>query len=266
MVFGRRKMKVVPFRTRGELDAMAAAGVVVGRTLGVVGAAVRPGVSTLELARIAEQVIRESGAIPAFQGFSGFSESICVSVNDAAVNGLPTAEEVLAAGDLVSVNCGVVLEGWCNVAACTFGVGQLSKEDHRLIEATRIALDSGIGAMLPDGTLTDVSTAIAAGVRDAERKHDRAYGIVEGYGGHGIGRQLHMDPFVANEPTPGRGPRLAIGSVLAIQPVLTLGGSETRTRDDEWTQETADGSRSALWEQTVAVTEDGPRILTPWPY
>ncbi|MBI3213919.1 MAG: type I methionyl aminopeptidase [Mycobacterium sp.] len=259
---GLRNRKVVPQRTAGELDAMAAAGAVVAAALLAVRQAAVPGVSTLELDEIAESVIRGAGAIPSFLGYHGFPASICASVNDRVVHGIPTADEVLVAGDLVSIDCGAILDGWHGDSAFTFGVGELIPADEALSAATRESMEAGIAAMIPGNRLTDVSHAIELGTRAAERKYGRGYGIVEGYGGHGIGRQMHMDPFLANEGAPGRGPLLAAGSVLAIEPMLTLGTVKTRILDDEWTVVTTDGSRAAHWEHTVAATDDGPRILT----
>lgn len=262
MVFGRKNKKVVPFRTAGELDAMAAAGAIVGRALVAVREAAAPGVSTLDLDRIAEQVIRDAGAVPSFKGYHGFPGSICASVNDRVVHGIPSESEILAPGDLVSIDCGAILDGWHGDSAWTFGVGELSEDDRLLSEATEKSMVAGIAAMVPDNRLTDVSHAIELGTRAAEIEHGRPYGIVDGYGGHGIGREMHLDPFLPNEGSPGKGPRLVVGSVLAIEPMLTLGTSDTKVLDDDWTVVTTDGSRAAHWEHTVAVTEDGPRILT----
>ncbi|WP_024800406.1 type I methionyl aminopeptidase [Nocardia sp. BMG51109] len=265
MVFGRKQKKVVPFRTTGELDAMAAAGAVVGRALVAVRAAAKPGVSTFELDEVAEQTIRDAGAVPSFKGYHGFPASICASVNDRVVHGIPAKDEVLAEGDLASIDCGAILDGWHGDSAWTFGVGEIIEADRLLSEATKVSMEAGIAAMLPGNRLTDVSHAIELGTRAAERDHGRSYGIVDGYGGHGIGRQMHMDPFLANEGDPGKGPKLVVGSVLAIEPMLTLGTTQTRVLDDDWTVVTEDGSRAAHWEHTVAVTEDGPRILTVRP-
>ncbi|EME21291.1 type I methionyl aminopeptidase [Rhodococcus triatomae] len=262
---GFRRKKVVPFRTAGELDAMAAAGAIVGATLVAVRAAAKPGVSTLELDRLAEQTIRDAGAVPSFLGYHGFTGSICSSVNDRVVHGIPSSEDVLAEGDLVSIDCGAILDGWHGDSAWTFGVGEISAADADLSEATRLSMDAGIAAMLPGNRLTDVSHAIEQGTLAAQRTHGRAYGIVDGYGGHGIGREMHMDPFLANEGAPGKGPQLVVGSVLAIEPMLTLGTTDTKILADDWTVVTVDGSRAAHWEHTVAVTEDGPRILTVRP-
>lgn len=260
-----RKRKRVPFRSAGELDAMAAAGAVVGKALVAVRDASKPGVSTLELDEVAETVIREAGAVPSFKGYHGFPGSICSSVNDVVVHGIPSADVVLAEGDLVSIDCGAILDGWHGDSAWTFGVGELSRPDAELSEATRLSMEAGIAAMIEGNRLTDISHAIELGTRAAEKKFDRRFGIVDGYGGHGIGREMHMDPFLPNEGAPGKGPWLVIGSVLAIEPMLTLGTEDTTVLDDDWTVVTDDGSRAAHWEHTVAVTADGPRIMTPRP-
>jgi methionyl aminopeptidase len=257
-----RSRRVVPQRSAAELDAMAAAGAVVANALRAVHAAAVAGASTLSLDQIAESVIRESGATPSFLGYHGYPASICASVNDRVVHGIPSGTEILAPGDLVSIDCGAVLEGWHGDAAITFGVDALIPADEALCAATRESLEAGIAAMIPGNRLTDVAHAIETGTRAAEVRYGRAFGIVEGYGGHGIGRAMHMDPFLPNEGSPGRGPLLAPGSVLAIEPMLTLGRGKTVVLDDDWTVTTTDGSRAAHWEHTVAVTESGPRILT----
>ncbi len=258
----RRNRKVVAQRSAGELDAMAVAGALVAAALRAVHAAAAPGVSTLALDGIAEAVIRDGGGTPSFLGYHGYPASICASVNDRVVHGIPSGREVLASGDLVSIDCGAIVDGWHGDSAVTFGVGPLIPVDEALSRATRESMEAGISAMLPGNRLTDVSHAIELGTRAAEERYGRRFGIVEGYGGHGIGRQMHMEPFLANAGQPGRGPRLAAGSVLAIEPMLTLGTVKTRILDDEWTVVTVDGSRAAHWEHTVAATEDGPRILT----
>src|SRR6478672_6012122 len=259
---GLRTRKVVEPRTAGELDAMAAAGSVVAAALRAVREAAVPGVSTLDLDRIAESVIRDADATPSFLGYHGFPASICSSVNDRVVHGIPASAETLAPGDLVSIDCGAILDGWHGDSAVTFGIGTLIPVDEALSQATRAAMEAGIAAMVPGNRLTDVSHAIETETHAAEARYDRKFGIVAGYGGHGIGRQMHMDPFLPNEGAPGRGPYLAPGSVLAIEPMLTLGTTKTAVLEDEWTVVTADGSRAAHWEHTVAVTDDGPRILT----
>ncbi len=259
---GLRSRKVVPQRSAAELDAMAAAGAVVAAALAAAREAAVPGATTRDLDQIAESVIRDAGAIPSFLGYHGYPASICSSVNDRVVHGIPSAAEELAAGDLVSVDCGAILDGWHGDAAITFGVGALIPADELLSQATKESMEAGIAAMIPGNRLTDVSHAIETATHAAESRYGRKFGIVEGYGGHGIGRQMHMDPFLPNEGAPGRGPLLAVGSVLAIEPMLTLGTRRTVILDDEWTVTTTDGSRAAHWEHTVAATEDGPRILT----
>ncbi len=259
---GLRNRRVVAQRTAGELDAMAAAGALVAAALRAAMEAAKPSVSTLELDRIAESVIRDGGGIPSFLGYHGFPATICASVNDRVVHGIPSAAEVLASSDLVSIDCGAIVDGWHGDAAVTFGVDALDAVDEALSQATKDSMEAGIAAMVPGNRLTDVSHAIERGTRAAETRYGRSFGIVEGYGGHGIGRRMHMDPFLPNEGAPGRGPFLAPGSVLAIEPMLTLGTTKTRVLDDQWTVVTTDGSRAAHWEHTVAVTDDGPRVLT----
>ncbi|MBV9319337.1 MAG: type I methionyl aminopeptidase [Mycobacterium sp.] len=259
---GLRNRKVVPQRTAAELDAMAAAGAVVAAALRAVRQAAAPGVSTLSLDEIAESVIRDAGATPSFLGYHGYPASICASVNNRVVHGIPSGAEILVPGDLVSIDCGAILDGWHGDAAVTFGVGPLIPADEALSRATREAMEAGIAAMVAGNRLTDVSHAIETATHAAEARYDRAFGIVAGYGGHGIGRQMHMDPFLPNEGSPGRGPLRASGSVLAIEPMLTLGSGKTVVLEDQWTVTTVDGSRAAHWEHTVAVTADGPRILT----
>ena len=256
------RRKVVPQRSPGELDAMAAAGALVAAALKAVRQAAAPGVSTGDLDRIAESVIRDGGGVPSFLGYHGFPATVCASVNDRVVHGIPSDAEKLVAGDLVSIDCGAILDDWHGDSAVTFGVGALIPADELLSEATRASMEAGIAAMVPGNRLTDVSHAIEVGTHAAEARHDRKYGIVAGYGGHAIGREMHMDPFLPNEGAPGKGPYLEIGSVLAIEPMLTLGTTDTKVLDDDWTVVTTDGSRAAHWEHTVAVTADGPRILT----
>lgn len=256
------RRKVVPQRSPGELDAMAAAGALVAAALKAVRESAAPGVSTGELDRIAESVIRDGGGVPSFLGYHGFPATVCASVNDRVVHGIPSDAEKLVAGDLVSIDCGAIFDDWHGDSAVTFGVGTLIPADELLSEATRTSMEAGIAAMVPGNRLTDVSHAIEVGTHAAEARDNRKYGIVAGYGGHGIGREMHMDPFLPNEGAPGKGPYLEVGSVLAIEPMLTLGTVNTKVLDDDWTVVTTDGSRAAHWEHTVAVTADGPRILT----
>lgn len=262
---GRRSRKnQIPARTPGELDAMQAAGEIVGRTLQAVRAAAKPGVTTKELDALAEATIREAGAVPTFLGYGGFTGSICASVNDVIVHGIPSEKLVLKEGDLVSIDCGATLDGWVGDSAWTFGIGKLAENVQRLNDATAWILEQGIDKMRPGNRLSDVSHAIEMATYEAEDKWDVELFIVDGFGGHGIGRTMHEDPFLPNEGRANRGPIIQEGSVLAIEPLITLGTEDNFVdADDEWTVYTEDGSWAAHWEHTVAATADGPRILTP---
>lgn len=259
----RSKRRIIPAKTPGELDAMQAAGELVGVALQAVKAAAGPGVSTLELDAVAEATIRDAGAIPTFKGYEGFPGSICTSLNDVIVHGIPSAEDVLDEGDLISIDCGATLDGWVGDSAWSFGVGKVSEDVGKLSQATEWVLMEGLKAMVPGNRLTDVSHALEKATRAAEKKFGVALGIVDGYGGHGIGRTMHEEPYLANEGKPGRGPLIQVGSVLAIEPMLTLGTTDSALLDDDWTVVTLDSSVAAHWEHTVAATEAGPRILTP---
>ena len=258
----RLRGRAIELKSAGELDAMRAAGLVVARALRLMSTRARAGVSTGELDELAEQSIRDAGAVPSFKGYHGFPATICASVNEQVVHGIPSRRQVLADGDLASIDCGAILDGWHGDAAITVEVGSVPSADRELSAACRGALLAGIEAAQPDARLSDISHAVeraclAAGVRDG-----RAYGIVAGYGGHGIGTSMHMEPFLPNQGRPGRGPRLRAGMALAIEPMLTLGTERTEELDDGWTVITADGSRAAHWEHTVGITDGGPRVLT----
>lgn len=262
MLFGRKK--TIPAKTPGELDAMEAAGRIVGAALQEVRKVARPGATTADLDAVAEQVIRDYGAVPTFKGYQGFPASICASVNEVVVHGIPSANTVLKEGDLVSIDCGATLDGWVGDSAWSFGVGELADDVDKLNRATEQVLLVGLQAMVPGSRLTDVSHALELATREAEAEFGIELGILAGYGGHGIGHEMHEDPYLHNEGRPGRGPRIAEGSVLAIEPMLILGGeTDSDVLDDEWTVVTADKSPAAHWEHTVAATADGPRILTP---
>lgn len=259
----RKKNKTIPAKTPAELDAMQAAGEIVARTLQAVRAAAEPGMSTLDLDAIAEATIREAGAVPTFLGYQGFPGSICASVNEVIVHGIPDREVILHEGDLVSVDCGATYEGWVGDSAWSFGIGELDEDVAALNAATEWVLMEGLKAMLPGNRLTDVSHALEVATRRAEEKFGVKLGIVDGYGGHGIGQTMHEEPYLANEGRPGRGPIIQEGSVLAIEPMLTLGTAHSAVLEDDWTVVTLDGSWAAHWEHTVAATAEGPRILTP---
>ena len=261
-MLARWRGRDVELKTAGEIDAMRIAGALVAQALTAVTAAARPGVSTGDLDAIAEQVIRDGGGVPSFLGYHGYPASICASVNDQIVHGIPAATQVLADGDLLSVDCGAIVDGWHGDAAVTLAVGTGAPDDLALSAACRQALDAGIAAVRPGARLGDVSHAVQSAAEDAGRRDGVTYGIVEEYGGHGIGTAMHMDPFLPNHGSPGQGPRLVPGMVLAVEPMLTAGDPETQELDDGWTVVTVDGSRAAHWEHTVAVTDDGPRVLT----
>jgi methionyl aminopeptidase len=258
----RMRSRMIEVKSQGELQAMRAAGIVVASALAAVREAVKPGVSTQELDEIAEQVIRDAGAVPSFKGYNGFPASICASVNEQIVHGIPSSTQVLAAADLISVDCGAILDGWHGDSAVTLTVGDVPDDDQRLSEATRASMLAGIEAVRAGARLTDISHAIEESVHASERATGVRYGIVREYGGHGIGTKMHMEPFLPNFGKPGKGPRLKVGMAIAIEPMLTLGTEETVELEDGWTVVTGDGSRAAHWEHSVAVTEDGPWVLT----
>jgi methionyl aminopeptidase len=261
-VLARWRGRDIELKTPGEIDAMRAAGGLVARALVAVSAAAGPGVSTGELDALAEQVIRDGGGVPSFLGYHGYPASICASVNEQIVHGIPSRAQVLSGGDLLSVDCGAIVEGWHGDAAVTLAVGTASPADLALSAACREALHAGIAAVRAGARLTDVSHAVQSAAEAAGRRDGVPYGIVAEYGGHGIGTAMHMDPFLPNHGAPGQGPQLLPGMALAVEPMLTAGNPETRELDDGWTVVTADGSRAAHWEHSVAVTDDGPRILT----
>jgi methionyl aminopeptidase len=261
-ILARWRGRDIELKTPAELEAMRAAGALVARTLAAVVEHTRSGVSTGELDALAEQTIRDGGGVPSFLGYHGYPASICASVNEQIVHGIPSTSQVLADGDLISVDCGAIVDGWHGDAAVTIPVGTVAAADLALSAACEAALAAGIAAVRPGGRLSDISHAVQTAVEAANRRNGARYGIVAEYGGHGIGTAMHMDPFLPNLGAPGQGPRLVPGMALAVEPMLTAGDPETRELDDGWTVVTADGSRAVHWEHSVAVTEDGPRILT----
>jgi methionyl aminopeptidase len=261
-LLARWRGRDIELKSPDELDAMRAAGGLVAGTLAGVIELARPGVSTKELDALAEQTIRDAGAVPSFLGYHGYPASICASVNEQIVHGIPSSTQVLADGDLVSVDCGAILEGWHGDAAVTILVGAVSDADRALSAACEAALHAGIAAVRPGDRLSDISYAVQTASEEAGKRDGVNYGIVAEYGGHGIGTSMHMDPFLPNFGDPGQGPRLVPGMALAVEPMLTAGDPETRELEDGWTVVTADGSRAVHWEHTVAITDDGPRVLT----
>jgi methionyl aminopeptidase len=252
-----RRELPIQIKTPAELALMREAGLVVAHTLDAVTAAVEPGITTAELDAIAEREIRGAGAVPSFLGYHGYPATICTSVNDQIVHGIPSASVRLAEGDLISIDCGAIVGGWHGDAARTVGVGPIGDELTRLLQACERALWQGLAQARPGRRLSDISHAVETAARASGR-----YGIIREYVGHGIGSAMHMDPPVPNYGRPGRGPVLVEGMALAIEPMLVLGRPETRVLDDDWTVVTADGTWAAHFEHTVAITADGPWVLT----
>jgi methionyl aminopeptidase len=252
-----RREPEIQVKTAQQVAHMRAAGLVVARALSAAAAVVGPGVSTADLDAAAEEEIRAAGAVPSFQGYHGFPATICASVNDEIVHGIPSADRTLRAGDVVSIDCGAIVEGWHADAALTVGVGAISAELSRLIAACEQALWHGLAQARAGARLSDISSAVESSARGSG-----SYGIVEDYVGHGIGTEMHMDPPVPNLGEPGRGPVLEVGMALAVEPLLVLGGPDTVLLDDGWTVVSADGTPSAHFEHTVAITADGPWVLT----
>jgi len=254
--------RVVEIKTRGEIDAIRAAGRVVAEALNLVRAHASAGTKLSELDEVARSVLTRSGARSPFLGYQpGFARApfpavICTSLNDAALHGIPGRQR-LAAGDLVSIDCGAILDGWVADAAVSFTIGPPSADDDRLIRTARTALDAGIAAAVPGARIGDISAAIGAVGRAG------GYGINTDFGGHGVGRSMHEPPSVPNEGRPGRGIQLVPGLVVAIEPWFMAGGDDKYQIDDDgWTIRTADGSRAAHVEHTIAVTADGQVVLT----
>jgi methionyl aminopeptidase len=252
-MFGDRGIEL---KSPDQVATMREAGLVVGRTLQMLREAVRPGMTTLELDRLAEDHIRSSGATPSFKGYHGFPGSLCTSVNDVIVHGIPDGR-VIADGDLVSIDCGAIVDGWHGDAAITVAVGEVSDRARELSRVTEEAMWRGIAAAALGGRVTDISHAVETYVRS-----HGSYGIVEEYVGHGIGSAMHQPPNVPNLGRPGKGPRLVQGMALAVEPMVTLGASDSHVLDDDWTVKTDDGSLAAHWENTFTLTRHGTWVLT----
>ncbi len=249
-------MRRLPRRSAADLAHMRSAGRVVAEMHLAIRAAARPGVTTLHLDRVARDVLATRGATSNFLGYHGFPAVICASVNDEVVHGIPN-ERPLQDGDIVSIDCGAIVNGWHGDAAFTMGIGTIDPAAQRLIDTADSALAAAVAAMVPGGNLGDIGAAVESVVQAAH------YGSPRDYCGHGIGRNMHEDPDVENRGRRGKGPRLEPGVVLAIEPMLIAGGSdEVLVLDDDWTVVTADGSLAAHTEHTVTVTDHGPEILT----
>ena len=253
----RRTTERIQLKTPEQIGVMRQAGLVVARALREMQAAAAPGASTADLDEIARGVLRDAGAKPSFLGYHGFPAVICASRNDRVVHGIPTAQEKLADGDIISIDFGAIVDGWHGDSAITVLVGDVSPAAVALSQACETSMWDGLAAARIDGRLSDISHAVETSVRKVGK-----YGIVTGYGGHGIGSEMHMPPHILNHGRAGKGPRLLPGMALAIEPMITLGSRATQELDDGWTVSTVDGSWAAHWEHTVALLEDGPWVLT----
>ena len=254
---------MIKIKTPGQIEAMKPAGALSKLALRRVGEAIKPGVSTLELDAIAEEVIRSGGGTPAFKGYGGFPGSICCSVNGEIVHGIPSATRTLAEGDIVSIDTGAIVDGWVGDNAWTFYCGSASSNDKALCQVTRDCLIAGINAAVPGNRVGDIGHAVQ------ELAEAAGYGVVRDYVGHGVGRDMHEEPNVPNYGKAGRGVKLHVGMVIAIEPMICMGGYESHVLPNRWTVVTNDGLNAAHYENTIAITEDGPVILTqdeqgPW--
>jgi methionyl aminopeptidase len=247
---------VIAYRSAREIERMRQANQLVTRVLEALAAAARPGVTTADLDALAEEQIREAGAEPAFKGYRGFPGTLCASINEEVVHGIPSRSRALKAGDIVSLDVGARLDGYYGDSAVTVAVGEVPAATQALLEVTQQALGRGIAQATVGGRLSDISHAIQAWVEG------HGFSVVREFVGHGIGEQLHEEPQVPNYGQPGRGPKLAEGMVLAIEPMVAMGRPQTRVLSDGWTAVTRDGSLAAHFEHTVAVTAAGPVVLT----
>lgn len=244
-------------KSPAEIDAMAASGDLLVRVHELITSLVRPGVTGKELDAAAEELIRSEGAVPSFKGYSGYPATLCISPNDMVVHGIPD-KRPFAEGDLVSIDCGVTLDGWVSDAAITHEVGEVSAEAHRLSTVTLDSLLAAVPQCVPGNRIGDIGHAVQTVVEAA------GFSVVRSLVGHGVGRSMHEDPQIPNYGQAGRGARLTAGMVLAVEPMVTIGGHEVVVGDDDWAISTVDGSLAAHQEFTIAVTADGPRVLTPW--
>jgi methionyl aminopeptidase len=242
------------FKSEGEIELMEDANRIVHRVLDLVGDMIAPGVTTRELDTAAEELIRASGGVPAFLNYRGYPATLCTSINDVIVHGIPS-EQRLQEGDIVGVDCGVVYRGYYGDAARTFEVGRVEHEARRLLAVTKESLERAVEVIAPGKHLSDIGHAVE------EYVTENGFSVVRDFVGHGIGAALHEDPQVPNFGQPGRGPRLRAGLVLAIEPMVNAGSSEVRVDADGWTARTGDGSLSAHFEYSVAVTDSGARVL-----
>lgn len=246
---------MIELKTNRQLEKMRKAGRIVAETLNLVKQAVQPGITTLELDRLAEDYIRKCGAKPAFKGYNGFPATLCTSVNEQVVHGIPSLRK-LQSGDIISIDCGAVIDGYFGDAAISLPLGDITPELRQLLKVTEDSLMKGIDQAKMGCRLQDISHAVQTHVEG------RGFSVVRDYVGHGIGKAMHEEPQIPNFGRPGRGPRLEVGMVLAIEPMVNMGTFEVQTLDDHWTVVTKDCKPSAHFEHTVAITRNGPEILT----
>jgi methionyl aminopeptidase len=246
---------MIIYKSRDELETMDRCNRVVTQVLAALARQVQPGITTRDLDRTAERMCQEAGVRPAFKGYRGYPAVLCASVNEEVVHGIPSSKKVLREGDIIGLDFGVVLDGYFGDAAITVPVGRVSREAEDLMNVTRESLRRGIAAARPGGRLSDVSATIQS------HAESRGYSVVREFVGHGIGTSLHEDPQVPNYGTPGSGPILKEGLVLAIEPMVNAGSPAVRIGSDGWTASTVDGSLSAHFERSVAITDDGPWVL-----
>jgi len=253
---GGVKASGIRIRTPEEIAQIRESAQIVGRCLRMIASEIGPGVSTMHLDRLAERFIRDSGGEPAFKGYRGFPASICASINEEVVHGIPSEKRVLREGDVISVDIGVRKNGWYGDAASTFAVGEIDSETAKLLAATERSLEEGMAKAKDGGRLSDISFAIEQVVKK------EGFSVVRALVGHGIGRELHEEPQVPNYGRAGEGPRLQTGMTIAIEPMVIAGGADVVTLSDQWTVVTADSKRSAHFEHTVAIGPEGPQVLS----
>lgn len=247
---------MVSLKTSEEIEVMRRANLIVADVLQELGSLIKPGVSTARLDERAEEMIRSRGATPAFKGYGGFPASICVSINDEVVHGIPSPKRILEDGDIVGIDCGTCLDGYFGDSAVTFAVGDITDDAARLMKETKASLEAAIDKMRVGNRLSDVSNAVQSHVEA------KGYSVVRNFVGHGIGKSLHEEPQIPNFGSPGRGIRLKAGMVFAIEPMINIGKHGVKVLEDGWTAVTDDGGLSAHFEHSVAVTENGPYILS----
>jgi methionyl aminopeptidase len=246
----------ITIKTEREIAKMRESGIVLAQVHAAVASMVAPGVSTMDLERVAEATITKLGGVPAFKGYHGFPACLCTSINEEVVHGMPNEKRVLQEGDIVSIDCGVILDGYYSDAAVTYPIGSVTQETQKLLDVTKASLGAAIQAAQVGGRLGDIGAAVQ------EMCEAAGFGVVRDFVGHGIGKNMHEEPQVPNFGTRGKGPRLKPGMVLAIEPMINAGTHEVRVLKDGWTAVSSDGSYSAHFEHAVAITKQGPLVLT----